>query len=181
MITIAENEWDVRDHEVIGSGEPDPRELRAAALELRRAASAKIVQLEKQWTPKIAEAETAFADAARGLTAAKAVFDEAVRVHRDAYQRHESMIHQRDKAIGEQERIIRENPDVELHALINRLDNEIYNQRQTEPGSRRLKSRLAKLENALAKAKSLAHDHTIVGMVKLEAAMMSVATSGGLN
>lgn len=179
MTTMLKDQYE--DHEIIPSGMPDVQEQRAAALQLRQQAAARIPQIHKEFTPKIDKAERGVIDADRHVKAAEDVLRIAKATYREAVAQHGSLVHQRDNAIGTQERIIRDNPDVELRSLIWRLDEGMTRLKNESSGSRRWKSRAVKIENAIKKAHELERDGGIINMAKLELALAAVWASGGIN
>ena len=153
---------------------PDPK-TRSEFLERRRAAAKKIEEIRKRAKPLIQQSAARLEAANRELTAAKIVLKKDEAAHADAYQKHESAIHQRDNAIGEQERIIRENPDPELRRITNELEGAIHDEQQSPSTRGRGEKRIAKLKNALATAYSLEREPSIISTVKLDAQLVALA------
>jgi len=179
MTTVLKAQYE--DHEIIPSGEPDWKALRAEDLEVRRAAATRILKRNNEFAPKVAEAKEEFEKARLGLTSAEEVMSQASKVFRDADVKLNSLIHQRDAANSKDEDLIEKHPDTELCSLRGRLEADLHAITQESTASRRWESRVRKLKSAIARARDLERSPNVIAgiidMVKLEAAMASVLVS----
>ena len=150
---------------------------RAECLEKRREAAKRIAELRKLHEPLVMQAAARLESADRELRAARIVLAETEAKQREASQLHNSAIHQRDAAIGVQERIVRENPDPELRRITNELEGAIHDEQQSPSTRGRGEKRIAKLKNALATAHELESNPGIISTVKLDAQLVGLALS----